>query len=274
MLDAADVVGDQLAALAAQDYPGGWEVVVADNGSRDGGPDIVRDWAAARLPNLRLVDAADRPGSAHARNVGTAAARGDLILYTDADDVVAPGWVSAMSRAAAGAWLLAGSDSPLRGNGRAAAPASRAPSFLPWGRGGNMGVRREAFEAVGGWDEERLRGQDVDFSWRLQLAGYPLRFVPDARAWYRRPRTLWGLARHQFEFGARAPVLYRDFRAYGARRRSPRRTLRGLAWVITRVPYLAMSDEYRRRWVRMAAGMAGRGWGTLRCWLERPKSRS
>lgn len=275
MRDSEATIADQLEALANQDYKGDFEVVVADNGSTDGGPDIVRAFVA-RLPDLRLVDASARRGAAHARNVGTTAGRGDLILYTDADDVVAPGWVTAMVAAAGEAWLLAGVDTQPVSNGDGSEPvASKAPqaAFLPWARGGNMGVRREAFEAVGGWDEQRLRGQDVDFSWRVQLAGYGLRRVPQAMAWYRRPEGLRALARHQFAFGARAPSLYRDFEQYGARRRRLL-TARQLAWLGTRLPYLAMSGERRRRWVRTASGMVGRCWGTVLCWTAKPRTRS
>ncbi len=93
-------IGAQLEALAAQRYAGPWEVVVVDNGSTDDGPQVARAMAEP-LPELRVVDASDRRGTSHARNVGAHAARGDLLLYCDGDDVVAPGWIEAMVEAAA-----------------------------------------------------------------------------------------------------------------------------------------------------------------------------
>ena len=51
----------------------------------------------------------------------------------------------------------------------------RQLGFLPAGLGANLAVRREAFEAVGGFAEELLIGEDIDLCWRLQLEGY--RFV-------------------------------------------------------------------------------------------------
>ena len=43
----------------------------------------------------------------------------------------------------------------------------------------NLAFRREAFDAVGGFDEAFAYGSDVDFSWRLIDAGYRIRSVPD-----------------------------------------------------------------------------------------------
>ncbi|HEY4573152.1 MAG TPA: glycosyltransferase family A protein, partial [Thermoanaerobaculia bacterium] len=94
-LNAAATLGVQLAALTRQSWPGGWEVIVADNGSTDGSREIVESYRG-RLPGLALVDASDRRGQAHARNLGAAAATGDALLFCDADDEVAPGWMEAL----------------------------------------------------------------------------------------------------------------------------------------------------------------------------------
>src|SRR5689334_1914994 len=72
-LNAAATLGVQLEALIGQSWPGGWEVIVADNGSTDGSREIVESYRG-RLPDLKLVDASDRRGQAHARNLGAAAA--------------------------------------------------------------------------------------------------------------------------------------------------------------------------------------------------------
>ncbi|HKV06504.1 MAG TPA: glycosyltransferase family A protein, partial [Thermoanaerobaculia bacterium] len=96
-LNAADTLGVQLEALAGQSWPGEWEVIVADNGSTDGSREVVERYRD-RLPNLRLVDASDKRGQAHARNVGAAAATGEAFLFCDADDEVAPGWLAALGR--------------------------------------------------------------------------------------------------------------------------------------------------------------------------------
>ena len=79
----------QLSALSAQDVPVEWEVLVADNGSDDATRSCVERWSG-RNPRLHLVDASARRGAAATRNIGVASARGSLLAFCDADDVVQP----------------------------------------------------------------------------------------------------------------------------------------------------------------------------------------
>ncbi|MET8542306.1 glycosyltransferase family A protein [Kitasatospora sp. NPDC004799] len=67
--------------------PGPWEVVV-DNRSSDDTVATALRWAD-RLPDLRVVAAPTRAGINHARNAGATAARGDVLVFCDADDTLA-----------------------------------------------------------------------------------------------------------------------------------------------------------------------------------------
>src|SRR5262245_47230314 len=183
----AEVIAGQLAALARQDFTGAWEVVVADNGSTDATPAVVEEWAD-RLPSLWVASAGAHPGINVARNAGAGAADGDLLLFCDADDEVAPGWVSAMAAALAHADLVGGPVEQFddRGRDRGVLQAERLATslgFLPFTIGANLGVRRSAFEAAGGFDEHWpiLGGDDIDFCWRAQLAGALIGYAPGAR---------------------------------------------------------------------------------------------
>src|SRR3954447_15734888 len=93
-LNAAGTIGTQLEALAQQDADVEWEVIVVDNGSSDTTLEVCRSYES-RLPALRTLTCA-RPGTSAARNTGAAASSADLLLFCDADDEVAPGWVAAM----------------------------------------------------------------------------------------------------------------------------------------------------------------------------------
>ncbi|VTR78133.1 glycosyltransferase [Cellulomonas hominis] len=200
--DAAATLPAQLAALAAQDPPFAWEVLVADNGSADRTAEVVQD-AARTFPALRLVDAAAVPGAGAARNAAAEVARGDVLLFCDADDVVAPGWAAALHRALGDAELVAGRLEWARLNGRAAQESRALPQVdglqhtepLPWlgcASSSNLGVRRDLFHRVGGFDTRARFLQDTDLCWRAQLAGAALVFEPAAVVHMRLRRGLRG----------------------------------------------------------------------------------
>jgi dolichyl-phosphate beta-glucosyltransferase len=69
-------------ALAA--WPGGWEIVVVDDGSTDGTVALCRGMAA-EIPALRVVETRPNRGKGHAVRAGVHAARGAAIVMYDAD---------------------------------------------------------------------------------------------------------------------------------------------------------------------------------------------
>ena len=97
--NAEPFLAEQLAALSQQTYPGRWELVAVDNGCTDRSIEVVEKWRP-QLPEVRVVDASGRKSPNYARNGGAAAARGDLLAYCDADDVVDRGWLGALVEAA------------------------------------------------------------------------------------------------------------------------------------------------------------------------------
>src|SRR6185436_4446014 len=148
--DAAATLEPLLMALAAQSWEGEWEVLVADNGSTDGSRQVVERFRE-RVPGLRVLDASDRPGQGHARNVGAAAARGDALLFLDCDDEPAPGWLAAMGSALARHGFVACRYDQSKLNPpwlAASRPTPQAaglnpyvyPPFLPHAGGSSLGV--------------------------------------------------------------------------------------------------------------------------------------
>lgn len=271
-LDARDTLGVQLEALTAQSWPGWWEVIVADNGSTDGSRDLVRAFED-RISNLRLVDASDKRGEPHARNVGAAAARGDALLSCDADDEVAPGWLEAMGGALEDhdfvacrldteklnpRWLWQMSSAPQRdGLNR-----YDYPPFLPHAGGGTLGVKRQLHEAVGGFDESFLCLCDTDYCWRLQLAGVELHFVPDAVVHIRYRRSLGGIFRQAFSYGEYNVKIYEKYRSKGMPHLGPFPGLARWAKLLLTVPVL-FTRPGRGRWVWQAGWRMGRLRGCL-----------
>jgi glycosyltransferase involved in cell wall biosynthesis len=76
-------IGETIRSVLAQTLPD-WEMIVVDNGSTDGGPEVVRQYPD---PRVRLVESPKR-GPGAARNFGLAQAQGEWILFLDADDLI------------------------------------------------------------------------------------------------------------------------------------------------------------------------------------------
>ena len=261
-------------ALAAQDYAGDWELLVVDDRSRDGG----RAIAARELESFvraRLLSTSGHAGNGagRARNVGILSARGELLVFCDADDVAAPGWLSELVVAAPEGDLVAGAldietlnapsirhwhDTPAWRRRRA------VHRFLPHVSTANCAVWADVFDAVGG-NEERHRGaEDRDFAYRAQLAGYRVRRAPDAVVAYRYRSSLRATARQQFEYGTANARLFRHFREAGMPRTSLCDALRGWSWAVCTIPVLPWSAARRGMWMARAAECAGHAVGSLR----------
>ena len=193
----AETLGETLESLVSQDWNHPWEVIFADNGSTDASAAIFAE-TAARHPGTRMrrVDASAEKGKVFALNTGIRAAKGRALLFCDADDTVASGWLAAMGAALEDAPLVA-----ARMDVRALNPGwavgqrrqqqetglgfiPHAP-FSPMAGGATLGFHREVFEAVGGFDPAFRVMEDDDFCVRVHLAGYDMRYVPDAVYNYR-----------------------------------------------------------------------------------------
>jgi glycosyltransferase involved in cell wall biosynthesis len=271
--NAAATIGQQLAAMARQDYEHAWDVVVADNGSHDGTPEIARAWAD-RLPRLSVVDASQRPGASFARNIGVAAAGGDFLAFTDADDVVDEGWLTALVAAARDADMVGGclelgtlNDAVIRTWMGWNCPDDRlapAQGFLPTVYGSNCGIWRDVLDEVGGWNTRYPHHNDRELSWRVQLASYRLHFAPGAVVHYRLRSNLRVLWTKSYRDAVATVQLVDEFGALGAPRTSTAHALRSWAGFVHHLPELVRSPGRRGAYLHSVATYAGRLAGSLR----------
>ena len=292
--NAAATLGEQLEALAAQRYDGDWEVVVVDNGSTDGTADLACRYAG-RFPAFSVVDGGPRRGHSVPRNAGAQAARGELLAYCDADDIVAPGWLAAMAEAAShydlvGGWLDVRplNDETTR-SWHQPWPRDRLRSWLlPYAVSANLAIWADVLSDLGGWSSEyEAGGEDTELSWRAQLAGYRLGFARDAVVHYRYRSGIWQTARQAYKIGVNCEHILRDygFLRDGDHKEVHRavagdgdgsalgRALGRTAWLATRLPYLAGSRRHRGQWVSVAAEYLGRlRWATRYRLLDRGRS--
>jgi glycosyltransferase involved in cell wall biosynthesis len=245
----ADELPVQLQALAVQEFEQPWEVVVVDNGSTDRTADVAASFQDS-LPHLRIVSAHDRAGRAHARNCGIASARGSKILFVDADDEVAPGYVGLMARALDQFPFVASRLDPHRLNPEwmvRSMPISQESGIgdpfglYPAPGGGTIGVRREVLDDVGEFDPAMRHCEDIDFGWRARRAGFEPYFVSEAVLYVRYRASLRAIFRQSRGYGTSGPILYRRYRDIGMPRRSPRTMLR--FWLAPFVRLLRVRDR-------------------------------
>jgi GT2 family glycosyltransferase len=163
------------------------EILVVDDRSTDGSAAIARALGACVIANPR------GPGPAAARNVGAERARGKVLLFVDADVIVQKSTVQHVLNVfdadpAIAAVFGSYDDEPDARNfisqyknlfHHFTHQTSRAESCSFWG--GCGAIRREAFEAIGGFDEQkypRASIEDIELGFRLSRANFHVRLDP------------------------------------------------------------------------------------------------
>ena len=196
--DAARWIAATLDAVAAQTHQG-WEVVVVDDGSSDETAAIVTRRAAGDS-RIRLVPGPGRGVSA-ARNVGLGEARGPLLLFLDADDLVRPRHLELLAAAldrepAAVAAHCGWARLTPRGALTDEVQGARAGDLYPEFAHHCLFpihaclARADAVREVGGFDESLVTCEDWDLWVRLTRLGRPFAGVDEVLALYRmRPRS-------------------------------------------------------------------------------------
>jgi glycosyltransferase involved in cell wall biosynthesis len=256
----------QLDALASQETQFSWELVVVDNGSSDDSVQVVQRYAN-RMP-LRVVSAPDRANQAYARNVGAEAAHADKLVFVDADDEVAPGFLASMFAALRTQDLVASNRdvdalNPEWTRHAHSVTESSYGTFAPFAFGSSVGVSRRAFDSVSGCPEAYDVCWDMALSYLLQRSGVSVVFLAEPLLRYRLRTSVRGLFRQTLFWGCYEALVYRDF---------------GPTFVAPRAASLALSEwlgilrglvtargraDVARCAVRLGYS-AGRLWGSLR----------
>jgi cellulose synthase/poly-beta-1,6-N-acetylglucosamine synthase-like glycosyltransferase len=188
-----------LRALEEQTYPSDrYEVIVVDNGSSRPIEAVAGDYGHAR------VEREAQPGSYAARNRGLAAARGEVLAFTDADCRPEPAWLAEGVAA-----LEADEECGLvAGDIQVVARDSRAPTAVEYyeltygfrqafyvtegfGATANLFTRRAVVDVVGGFDARLKSCGDREWGMRVRDAGYRLSYAEGARVLHPARRT-WG----------------------------------------------------------------------------------
>ncbi|HET9073473.1 MAG TPA: glycosyltransferase family 2 protein [Solirubrobacteraceae bacterium] len=176
---------------------------------------------------IRVVVAAAERSPAHARNRGAALARGEWVLFLDADTVAPPDLVERFFTGPIDpdVGALTGNVTGLVARPTLAARFGAHANFLdaglhlahpyrPRAAAANLLVRRRAFLAVGGFCEGVAAAEDTDFSWRLQAAGWRLGFRPEATVGHHYRESLRELRRQWRAYAAGARWLEQRWPGY------------------------------------------------------------
>lgn len=202
----ADNAEETLEAAAAVDYPE-FEIIAINDGSRDSTAEVL-DRLAARIAKLRVVHLAENQGKSTALNTGALFARHELLVCIDGDALLDPHALRWIARA-----FRRGHVGGLAGNPRIRNRTSvlgrlqvgefssiiglirRAQTM--YGRlftvsGVICAFRKRALDEAGWWSPHTIT-DDIDITWRLQVAGWRVIYEPNAIVWILMPETLRGL---------------------------------------------------------------------------------
>ena len=250
-------------------------VIVVDNGSTDGTDELL----ATRFPDVRVVAFPENRGFAAAVNAGMAAGDAKAVVLVNNDVECDEDFVAALAEAlrpdgvgmAAGLLFVSGReridsygvevDRTLSAFPRFAGapwPAALHERGLAMPSGGAAAYRREALDAVGGFDERLFAYmEDVDLGLRLQAAGWRCAGTAEASGVHLGSASFGHRSRWQVEVGgfARGYML----RKYGVLRRGA-----GVAaWALATEAGVVAADAVLGRDLAPARGRV-RGWRAAR----------
>jgi glycosyltransferase involved in cell wall biosynthesis len=168
-----------------------FEVVVVDDASTDGTPQLLEEEAAKDGLSLRALRQDGAGGPAVARNRGWRESRGDLVAFLDDDMVAAPDWLSR----ALEAWgsdetvFLQGATGPIPEEEHRLGPLAYTMDvreLIPEFPTCNIFYPRAMLDRLGGFDENfpGPSGEDMDLAWRARREGATPRFAGEAHAYH------------------------------------------------------------------------------------------
>ena len=223
-----DNVRETIEYLLHQQYPN-YEIIAINDGSRDNTLEILHELAAQH-PKIRVVNLASNQGKAVGLRTAALMANSEILIGIDGDALLAPnatawivrhfledpnvGAVTGNPRIRNRSTLLGkiqvGEFSAIVGMIKR---AQRSYGHIFTISGVIAGFRKTALHDVGYWSPDMVT-EDIDISWKLQLAGWTIRFEPNALCWVLMPETLNGLWKQRSRWAqGGVEVLLRYFKA-------------------------------------------------------------
>lgn len=251
-----------LDALDAQCTEQEVELVVIDSSSSDGSDEVARSHGA----RVETIPVAEFNHGA-TRNLGAELSGGDTLVFTSQDAYAEnPDWLERLTRPLDDDADLAGvygrqlphhdATPPERffldflyglrpRTQRASAPDELSMETTLFSNA-NAAIRRAAWEQFR-FADDIIMSEDQEWATRALLAGWALRYEPEAAVRHSHPYTVWSAFRRFFDSGVSAD------RAYLAGARSSAKLLRRAAWRYGREELAWLVSTKQARWIPYAA---------------------
>ncbi|MBU6950164.1 poly-beta-1,6-N-acetyl-D-glucosamine synthase [Hahella sp. HN01] len=206
-------IKETIDSLLEQDYPN-YEIIAINDGSKDD-TGARLDEIAKEHPRLRVIHQ-ENQGKAAALNNALEHAQGDCLVCIDGDALLDPNALVWMVRH----FLSENGVGAVTGNPRVRTRstiigkiqtgefssiiglikrAQRIYGTLFTISGVVCAFRKSAVQEIGGWNTSMVT-EDIDVSWRLQMAGWNIRYEPMARCWVLMPETIRGLYKQRLRW--------------------------------------------------------------------------
>lgn len=197
------------------------EIIVVDDGSTDHTKEVIKQYP------VQLIVMEQNVGQSRCRNVGVAAAKADLIAFTDSDCIVDKHWLNILTEPFADPSVgIVGGGVSSHGTDKVLDRYEQACSPLHMGeQGGPIGpqqqipyiptcnvlIRKKAFQLVGGFSEEMRVGEDVDLIWRILQNQYTGFYLPEGSIQHRHRNQLHSLMLRRAQYASSEAILEKQF---------------------------------------------------------------
>ncbi len=202
-----DLLRSCLQSLTRQQLKQPFEVVVVDNGSDDGSPEMaLREFASQPAFRLKLIRNPDNRGFCAANNQGFAASKSEFVALLNNDAEAEPDWLHGLAGAfesgseigmaaskilvyedprridKAGHLIYPDGQNRGRGSGEIDAGQYDRVEEVLWPDGCAAMYRREMLDQIGGFDEDFFAyADDAELGLRARIAGWKCLYIPTAR---------------------------------------------------------------------------------------------
>lgn len=207
-------------SLVLQETSIPYEIIVVDS-SKDSTPLIIEQ----KFPSVKLIRRTQRTLPGEGRNIGVAAASGDIIAFIDSDCIASKNWLeSAVNKVSETYPVVGGSvrnanpqtlisiaDYILAFNEFLPSMPGRKTTFMPTC---NLFCQKKAFDEIGGFRADLLAGEDTLFNYEMAKK-YRLLFNPEIKISHHNRDNFRNFYRHHYNFGGYSALLRKKIKLPG-----------------------------------------------------------